>query len=61
MLIENLLLFIYYFRQFLLNINKIYYNVWMYFNTNSDILFIKDNSINKKNNFNNIDNIPKAD
>lgn len=61
MLIENLLLIIYYFRQFLLYINKIYYYVWMYFNTNSDILFIKDNSIIKKNNFNNIDKIPKAD
>ncbi len=61
MLIENLLLFIYYFRQFLLYINKIYYDVWMYFNTNSDMLFIKDISIIKKNNFNNIDNIQKAD
>ena len=33
----------------------------MYFNTNNDILFIKDNRVIKKNNFNNIDNIPKAD
>ena len=61
MLIENLLLFIYYFRQFLLHINKLYYDMCMYFNTNNDILFIKDNRVIKKNNFDNIDNIPKAD
>lgn len=60
-LINNLLLFFYYFRQFLLYINKIYYDIWMNFNTNNDILFIKDNRVIKKNNFNNIDNIPKAD
>ena len=61
MLIENLLLFIYYFRQFLLYINKLYYDMCMYFNTNNDILFIKDNRVIKKNNFDNIDNVPKAD
>jgi hypothetical protein len=33
----------------------------MYFNTNNDILFIKNNRVIQKNNFNNIDNIPKAD
>lgn len=60
-LLNNLLLFIYYFRQFLLYINKLYYEVWMYFNTNNDILFIKNNRVIQKNNFNNIDNIPKAD
>lgn len=61
MLIENLLLFIYYFRQFLLYINKLYYDMCMYFNKNNDILFIKDNIVIKKNNFDNIDNIPKTD
>jgi len=60
-LINNLLLFIYYFRQFLLYISKIYSDIWVYFNTNNDILFIKDNTVIKKYNFTNIDNIPKSD
>jgi len=38
-----------------------YYDLYVYFNTNSDILFIKNNRVIKKYNFTNIDNIPKSD
>lgn len=60
-LITNLLLFIYYFRQFLLYINRLYIQLYMYFYREKDILFVKDNKIIKKLNFNNIEKIPKSE
>ncbi len=59
-LITNLLLFIYYFRQFLLYINRLYIQLYMYFYREKDILFVKDNKIIKKLNFNNKEKIPKS-
>lgn len=60
-LITNLLLFIYYFRQFLLYINRLYIQLYMYFYREKDILFVKDNKIIKKLNFNNTEKIPKSE
>ena len=59
--ITNLLLLIYYFRQFLLYINRLYIQLYMYFYKEKNILFVKDNKIIKTINFNDTKNIPKSE